>query len=79
MSSKNGKCCQEVKKHHHHEGCGCHNHEGCGCGCQHTHSHFPLLLLRALCSILLIIISTFLEGYFKSPLVYAKVSVVESE
>ena len=110
MSSKNGKCCQDVKheKHHHHhegcgchheehrhhhegcgcheeahhyhhegsgchqeahhphEGCGCHNHEGCGCGCQHTHSHFPLLLLRALCSILLIIISTFLDGYFKN-------------
>ena len=64
-------------KHHHHEemSCGCHHEhhhhhheEGCGCGCSHDHgkNHFMFILVRSVISIILIVVSTFVDGYIKN-------------
>lgn len=50
-------------EHHHEHSC---SHEGCGCGHEHKEGHFLFLLIRVLLSIVLIIISTLFEGYFKN-------------
>ena len=54
-------------EHHHedHEQCGC-CHEGCGCNHNHGENHFLVLLIRSVISIILIIISTFFNGYIQN-------------
>lgn len=56
---KHDETCCNHNHHDHHE----HEHN-CGCGCSHDHGghHFIFLLIRAVISILFIIIATFLNG-----------------
>lgn len=66
-----GNHCEcSTHKHHHEECChGHHEHEhSCGCGCSHDHSknYFMVLIIRALVSIMLIVVSMLFEGYTKN-------------
>ena len=72
----------EEHHHHEHHDCGCghhhHDHEhhscGCGCGCSHDsdcgcgHEHidFKMLVLRIFISVVLMIVSFFIEGIAKN-------------
>ena len=60
---------------HNHEECGCHHHEhcccshehheGCGCGHDHKNNYFVLILVRAVISVILMIVSTTLKDVAK--------------
>ena len=74
------KCCGHEHHHHHnehhncghhheehHHSCGCgHDHSGCGCGHNHANNHLVLILIRAALSVVLMVISTFIEGMAKN-------------
>ena len=72
--SHSHECCCH---HHHHDGC-CDVHEGCGCGCGHEHNenHFVLLIVRALLTIILLIISSFLPTAYKNILLIVSYIVI---
>ena len=61
---EDGCCCHH---HHHHEGECCHHHhdEECGCCHEHKENHFVILIIRAVVTIILLVISRFLQGIFK--------------
>ena len=80
------KCCEHEHHHHHnehhncghhheehHHSCGCcHDHSGCGCGHNHANNHLVLILIRAALSVVLMVISTFIEGMAKNIILIVK-------
>ena len=56
-------CCGH---HHHDEECCCSHHEGCGCGHEHKENHFLILIIRAVVTIVLLVVSSFLGDFFKN-------------
>lgn len=67
----NGSCgcgCHEHKHHHECNNNEHHHSDSCACGCVHEHkkNYFTLLLIRTTVSIILIFVSTFLEGFIKN-------------